>query len=381
MKIMVVCLSLIVSINVYGTQFRGGDNIVVRSDDVIEDDLFIGANRLTILGTVEGDLIAGGRNIDVNGEVLGDMIAGAEVISISGRVMDDVRLGAREITSTGIVGSNALCFCQNLRLRDQSEIGKDLTVYAGEAEIEGRIGGRLSGATGSMRVAGRIDGDVEVTTGSLIILPTAEITGDLIYTSKKPAEIGEGARVGGQVVYRVKEEVKTKVTLPKFGKILHRFKWVFRIIFFIGSLIVGLVSVAIAPKLSKDTADTIKGSPWKCLGLGLLLFVVVPIAVFIVSLTGIGLPLGIIVLALYLICLYLSSIVFGIFIGRSFFGLFRPDTSTYWALLLGIVILFLLGLIPYAGWVIGFIVLLFGFGAIILATHRKRKELKEKGVV
>lgn len=384
MRIFIVCLSAMVSLSVHGTQFRGGDNIVVRSDEVIEDDLFAGAQRLTIMGTVDGDLIAGGKSIDVDGEVWGDMIAGAEIISITGRIDDDIRVAARQITNSGTVGSNALCFCQNLRLTGQSEIGRDLTVYAGEVLIEGVIGGKLTGATSSMRIAGRISGDVEISTGSLLILPSSEIEGDLIYTSSKPAEILEGSQVHGRVVHRVKEKTPMECKVPGFrqlGKILYRLKWIFKIVHFVALLIVGLIFVALAATLSKDTADTIRNSPWRCLGLGLLALIVVPLAVFIVSLTGIGLPLGIIVIFLYLIFLYLSSIVFSIFIGRSLFGLFGGDTSSYLALIVGIIILFFLGLIPYVGWVIQFVVLLFGFGAILLTIHRKRKELRKKEMV
>lgn len=384
MRTFIICLSAMVALSVHATQFRGGDNLVVRSDEVIEDDLFAGAQRLTILGTVDGDLIAGGKNIDVDGEVWGDMIAGAEIISIAGRIDDDIRVAAREIVNSGSVGSNALCFCQNLRLTGQSQIGRDLTVYAGEALIEGDIGGRLSGATSSMRIAGRISGDVEISTGSLLILPSAEIMGDLMYTSSKPAEILEGSQVRGQVVHRVKEKVPIECRVSRFhqlGRILHWLKWIFRIVHFVALLIVGLIFVALATALSKDTADTIKNSPWRCLGLGLLALIVVPLAVFIVSLTGVGIPLGIIAIFLYLIFLYLSSIVFAIFIGRSLFRLFGGEISSYLALIIGIVCLFFLGLIPYAGWVIHFVVILFGFGAILLTVHRKRKELRKKEVV
>jgi len=168
MKFVIACISLFVFVSGYATQFRAGDHVMLSSDEMVEDDLFVGAQSLRVMGTVHGDLVAGARNIDVDGEVSGDMIAGAEVISITGRVVDDARLAAREIVCTGTVGSDVLCFCQNLRLREQAGIEKDLTVYAGEADIEGDIGGKLSGATGSMRIRGRIGGDVEVSAGSLL---------------------------------------------------------------------------------------------------------------------------------------------------------------------------------------------------------------------
>lgn len=381
MKNLIFCFCLVLSVQVYGTQFRGGDNVVVRSDEAIEDDLFIGANRLTIMGTVDGDLIAGARNIGVYGEIWGDLTGGAEYVFVSGRINDDLRVAAREVTITGKVASNALCLCKKLRIKSESEIGRDLTVYAGEAEIEGRIGGNLKGAANSIRIGGKIDGSVDVTTSSLVILPTARILGDIIYTSKEPAEISQDALIRGQVVHRVREESETRLLLPRFTKVFHRLKWIFKIIFLIASLIVGLLLVKVAPVISGEAAHLIRSSPWKCIGLGLLVLVVVPIAVLIVSLTGIGLPLGIIVFFLYLIFLYLSSIIFGIFIGKSFFGILHRDISPYWALIFGMIVLFFLSSIPWVGWIIKFVVILFGFGAILLIGYRKHRELKEKGVV
>ena len=53
-------------------EFKGGREVIVGPGEVIEDDLYVGADTITIEGTIRGDLIAGGSEIIINGTVEGD---------------------------------------------------------------------------------------------------------------------------------------------------------------------------------------------------------------------------------------------------------------------------------------------------------------------
>ena len=58
---------------------RGGDNVVIAADEVIEDDLYVGANTFVLEGTVKGDLIVFAQNITINGTVEGDLLNDGEL--------------------------------------------------------------------------------------------------------------------------------------------------------------------------------------------------------------------------------------------------------------------------------------------------------------
>ena len=45
---------------VYAFEGRDGEKVVIGADEVIEDDLYVGANEFVLDGTVKGDLIVGG---------------------------------------------------------------------------------------------------------------------------------------------------------------------------------------------------------------------------------------------------------------------------------------------------------------------------------
>jgi hypothetical protein len=76
---------------------RSGDQVVIGRGEVIEDDLYVAANSVTIDGTINGDLVAVGSQITINGTVKGDLLAAAQGIAINGTVNDDVRAAGQAI--------------------------------------------------------------------------------------------------------------------------------------------------------------------------------------------------------------------------------------------------------------------------------------------
>ena len=114
---------------------------------------------------------------------------------------------------------------------------------------------------------------------------------------------------------------------------------------------------------------------------------VAPIAAVLVCLTVIGIPVGLIGLALWGIALYLAQIPVGLFLGRWIIGRFRAvegKAIMVGALALGLVLLklleLLLGLIPLPG--LGFfiglaVVGVFGLGAVVVSERNRRAVARE----
>jgi hypothetical protein len=126
--------------------------------------------------------------------------------------------------------------------------------------------------------------------------------------------------------------------------------------------------------------EAIGSRPGPSVGWGALIVFVAPIAAVAVCFTIIGIPLGLIALALYGIALYLAQIPVGLFIGRWIISRFRVVESKaimVGALAIGLAILKLLSLIPYFGVVVGVAVVIFGLGAIVAAKRKRRAEAKE----
>jgi len=146
------------------------------------------------------------------------------------------------------------------------------------------------------------------------------------------------------------------------------------------AFVAGLILIFLAPRRLTSIVEAIGSRPGPSAGWGALIVFVTPIAALLVCLTIIGISAGVIALVLYGIGLYLAQIPVGLFIGRWIIGRFRvveSKAAMVGALALGLVIIKLLGLIPYFGFVVGLAIVLFGLGAVVAAERKRRAEVKE----
>jgi len=121
------CLLLVTAGSLIAAEFRGNDQVVIAEGEVIEDDLYIGANTIIVNGTIQGDLFYGATAVIINGTVNGDLMGGGQSVVINGTVTDDVRIGGTSLTlgETGEIGDDLMmggfsfdCFaarCQKYR--------------------------------------------------------------------------------------------------------------------------------------------------------------------------------------------------------------------------------------------------------------------------
>lgn len=137
--------------------------------------------------------------------------------------------------------------------------------------------------------------------------------------------------------------------------------------------------LAAVPELLTGSAATADRRPGRSLLAGLAVLILLPFAVMALMLTGIGAPLAILLLLGYLMALIVSIVVAAAWIGRRgrllLGGQAEPSRwKRFWWLVLGLIIIALLGAIPFVGWFLVLIAALFGFGAFILRAWRQLRQ-------
>jgi glucan phosphoethanolaminetransferase (alkaline phosphatase superfamily) len=131
--------------------------------------------------------------------------------------------------------------------------------------------------------------------------------------------------------------------------------------------VLGAAFIALMPKGVAALQTIAEKRPFRNLGVGLLAFAAVIGLVPLVALTVIGivlLPFVAIFIAIACSLAYLAGVYFtGTQIGRAFF---RIETNAHRLAILvaSIVIAALIGLIPFAGWLVSLGLTTFGFGAV-----------------
>ena len=375
--LMVVLLMILTAVSVLAFDARSGMDVTVASGEVVDDDLYVAAETIIIDGTINGDLWAAGNMITVNGIVNGSVMAAGRIVNINGDVTHAVRAVAETININDDVGGDVITGCGKANIASTASIGGDLLFGADIVGIDGYIEGNIKGSGSEVTISNGVNGNVDLEVESLTILSAANIRGDLSYTSEEEADIQSGAQIDGATTHKLPE---VKQDWTKVFPFVLFFGILAKVLNFLMALVAGVVIIFLAPRKLTSITDAIGARPGPSAGWGAMILFLTPIAALIVCFTIIGIPMGLITLALYGIALYLAQIPVGLFIGRWIIGRFRVVESKaimVGALAVGLAILKLLSLIPYLGFFVGFVVVLFGLGAIVAAERKRRAEARE----
>lgn len=398
---------------------RSGEDVVIGADEVIEDDLYVGAANFVLDGTVKGDLFVAGRSIIINGTVEGNVLCGGQFITINGTVAYNVFVGGMSLSlgPDASVGHNVLFGGFGLEAESGSCIGHDVLVGAYQAQLSGEIAQDVLAGLGALELNGKVGRDVKVEVGAaeegpgpmvffpgmpvealqpgLRIADSAGIGGKLTYTSESEGQIASGAQIRGGVTHQTpppRERVPRPDTVRVLGLVM--LAWVARIIgTFIALLIVGVLVLWLLPDVTHRVTEMLQAKPWPSLGWGCLteivVLVCVPLAVAVVivlalisgavtlgQLLGTVMSLGLTAVSLLtatfgLVAVYVTKVMVAFLVGRLILKQVQPPWAErwFWPLLLGAILFVILRAIPFLGALISFIVTLIGLGAIVLGLR------------
>ena len=341
-------LIAVVPLGVMAADLRQGSDVTLGAGQTVNGIVVAGGGTITVSGNVTGDLILGGGTINVTGQVGGSIIAAGGNLTLNGTVAKDIVVtgGMIDVGSAGT-------------------IGRDLVVAGGTATVSAPVARRIRMASGSLTLRSKVGGDVSGQVDHLK-LDGGQIGGNLDYTSNNPVELVNGALVSGTTTRHTPTGRGASGVGDRFVAWLQGL---------IGIFALGLLLILFLPGLSTRAIDTERTQPWASLGIGAAICVVTPIVALIVFIVGIfigGWWLGLLLIPLWILALAVGYVVSGLYVGRFIFA--RAGWGQYHdalALLGGLVVLTLLGLLPLFGWLVGLAALLFGSGALALAVTRR----------
>lgn len=364
--IILVLATIAVPFSGLASTSRAGDAVTVASSETVDGDLNAAGRVVRIDGLVAGDANLAAVEVHIGGRVDRSAAIAAVRGDISGTIGGSLRIVSGNLEITGTVNGSLIIAAGTVTIPSQARIQGDVLVYGGQVDIRGRVGGNVTVNAGRVTLGGEVGGNVEGTMSQFDLLDTARIGGSLTYTSQQAAEVGPNAVVTGPTT----QEKPLTFTSP-----LGIFNGLLKVVW---ALICGALLVAIAPR----AAAAIGRNGRRILpaaGLGLAGLILGPILAVIFIATLIGMPAGIILLAGYLIVLYLSQVVVGIVIGRTLLSGRWDDGSRGFYLLamtVGVLIISALKFVPlpYIGGGVSLIVSIWGVGTVLLLFSRLRPE-------
>ncbi len=342
------------------------DVVLVREGDVVDEDLYALANRVVVEGVVAGDLVVAANEVRITGRVDGDLVGVAGSAIIGGEVGGSVRLASGEVVADGTIGEDLVMLVGNASLDGQ--VGRDLLALAGQVGLQGEVGRDVRGQFGTLRLGGRVGRNVEVAVGGrplcgpfsglqmcretgLVVGAGAQVGGDVAYRSSQPASVSGAAEVDGRVIRR--GELPANVRVRAAGRVLS-------VLVFLAFVVTGLVLLALLPRIGTGAVRAARFHPWRSGLLGLAVLVVLPFLAVLAAVTVVGLPVALILVALWILGLFAGPVPAVAALGNRLLG---GRGSRFGGFLLGSVVWGLLRLIPVVGAIVYGLTLLWGLGA------------------
>lgn len=342
--VVAVAVVLTIPVTAWALTVREGNSVAVLRDEAIEDDLYAFGNSVTIDGTVEGDVVAFGQFVVIKGYVRGSVITAAQTVRI------DVLAGAGQVNVSG-------------------EVERDLAAAASGVNLSGLVGRNLMTSSESLVVSGIVGGDADAHSTRVTLTPEGSILGDLDYWSATEARV-QGSVAGATLRHEPPTDNRQSrgpdsVAGAILGAILG---WIQS---FVGFLILGLLMVFALPGLMKHGSQAVINRLPLSLGVGLFVFFGTPMAagfVFVVGLFVGAWWLAFVLFAVYGLLLLAGTVVGSLAVGRALLtrATASDEPALAWSLLLGLVVVWIVAVVPFLGWLAAWAVMLTGAGALVL---------------
>lgn len=316
-------------------------------------------NNAEIKDDINGSAAVIGNEAKMSGKADGVSFVIGNNVSFTGNSEYLVAAG-NSIEVKGIVDKDAFIAGNIIKFNDKTELQRDVIVVGANVEIRGKIGRNISIYGSNIKIDGaNIIGNVKIYGTNVNIDGDTVINGNLSYPEDAIVRVADDAIKGEIIKTDAIQNNDDKFMTTMMGKF-----WAFMSLI----LVFAVLSLA-APKLfvrvqkEYDKFDFNKGL--ESFTKGLMFLIIVPIIIFILFLMSIGIPLSLILLALYFIIMYLSTVFSGYLLGYKLWQkFFDKDINMLVVGIFGLAILFIFNLIPGISFIVSVLSTLIGVGII-----------------
>lgn len=337
----------------------------IVKDQVIEDDVFISAEDVNVQGTINGDLFAAGGNVVVDANVNGNIFVVGGTIKISGEIQGSVMTagGMVDVTNANIGGS-ILLGAGSVTTDDKSKIGGSVVFGAGMANIKSVVLRNIVGGAGSVTVNNAIGKDLVLGVGELFLGSSAKVDGDVTYWSDNKANIDTQATITGKIEQVVPPQIVDD----------QRRGWQrdtdlgYTVWSYLSVLVVGFIAIYLFRPQWNNVSGILEKRPMMSILAGVIMMLLAIPLIIVVGLTILGIQLVFVAGVIYLLAIYFSKLFFAVVVGRLLTKMLNLNgVSEYLTFALGLLVYYVVQLVPYLGSMVAFIAFIFGTGASILA--------------
>jgi hypothetical protein len=385
-KIFCTAAAFVFTLQAFAYRVEYGTNVYINQP--VYEDLYIAGGTITINAPVFGDLVCAGGVININDTIGNDIIIFGGTITFDGVVGDDIRCAGgqlyvhKNITGDLVIAGGMVSIGKNVI------IGGGLLIAGGEVTLNGIVTNSIKAGVGTFVFNGRAEKDMDIRGGEIQINGTvmgpsvlaankisisdnASFNNDVRYWS------GRGAIDFGQTIKKGKATFDPSLKI-RTGRWYYLGKYtVLGLLWYIGTvfLMITMLQYLFGRTLQKS-GDTVFNTTLKSLGYGALFFVAVPVITVIAFITIIGVPVGLLLVFNYIMLILLATVITSLVAAHWLNNRFKYNWG-YWRLVFAalgcFVVLKILSMLPFLGWLIMLLTVCMAFGAILLNINWKRR--------
>lgn len=315
-------------------------------------------NKADLNADVEGSAALAGESVNVKSDVDGIAFEAANVADFNGTAEYGVFAGM-EVNVNGTINNDTFIAGNIVKLQKKSDLKRDVVIAGNDVVINGNIDRNLTVYGNNVEINGTVNGNVKLVVSSVKVGDKAVI-GSLSYPSDANVDISKKAKTGEVTKTEAINNNTVSVTDIIVSSVMSLVSLV--LIFAILTLVCPNVFNKIQDKYSKFDFD--KGI--EVVTKGLLVLILVPMVILLALGFAFGVPLAFILIALYVIAIYLSTVFAGYILGYKIWQKFgKRDINILVIGLLGLLIIVILKMIPGVSIIVNVASLLVGLGLIV----------------
>lgn len=286
--------------------------------------------------------------------------------------------GAAEATGTGkpsvCTAGNRDALGENLVIDALTWVCGDVTVYAGNLSVLGRVDGDVRAIGGNITVAGQVSGSVTSVGGDVDLQPGAQVGGNV-------------QALGGTVSQ--KSNVAVRGTIATDGDALQHdspthaldpysaeIPW-FQLLFWV---LAGAALSLLFPQYVVRVRSMAQRQFAASFVSGVLALILTAVLAVALLITLIGIPLALLLVAMLWLACVIGNVSLGSWLGGTLLHLVGRDRrAVVLSTIVGVLVLAALEVLPYVGWPLFGLAGLLGLGAVLrssLSARRAHRDLR-----
>jgi hypothetical protein len=233
-------------------------------------------------------------------------------------------------------------------------------IFNGDVRIDGRVRDWVVAFNGDITVNGRVGGDVTATNGRVVVTESGSVGGDVVSADRPVIENRKS--VAGDV-----DRFRRRFALGRLAFIGRVVLWIAATV---SSFLLGGFLLLVAPRAMESAGRAGRRSVGPAIGMGFAVFFGVPIVGILLSLTIIGLPLGLATLLAVALLYGVGYVAGAFFLGRI---ILQEPRNRLLAFLVGWGILRVVAIVPVLGFFALAAATIYGLGCLTVAAYHARR--------